>query len=96
MSLKIGRRIHAHAACDCFRTVLQVPDVRTFDSAVPLRIRAEEHNSLNNRFKPDPECGLCQRSAHLSLRPAPVKRRPSCMRGFSDFHCCKVYSLRHE
>ncbi|KAK9064043.1 hypothetical protein SSX86_017915 [Deinandra increscens subsp. villosa] len=30
------------------------PDVNGFDSKVPVRIRVEEQNSLNNRFKPDP------------------------------------------
>ena len=34
------------------------------DSAVPLRIRVEEHNSLNNRFKPDP---LCDRLRHQAI-----------------------------
>ena len=24
-----------------------------FDSAVPVRVRVEPHNSMNNRFKPD-------------------------------------------
>ncbi|KAM7467853.1 hypothetical protein LguiB_015415 [Lonicera macranthoides] len=30
------------------------PDLTEFDSAVPVRIRVEERNSLNNRFKKDP------------------------------------------
>ncbi|XP_002983855.2 glycosyltransferase family protein 64 protein C5 [Selaginella moellendorffii] len=30
------------------------PDPSDFDSAVPVRIRVEPTNSLNNRFKPDP------------------------------------------
>ncbi|GKB26608.1 glycosyltransferase family protein 64 protein C5, partial [Tanacetum coccineum] len=30
------------------------PDLTEFDSAVPVRIRVEEKNSLNNRFKSDP------------------------------------------
>ncbi|KAJ3684751.1 hypothetical protein LUZ61_013915 [Rhynchospora tenuis] len=30
------------------------PDPSDFDSAVPVRIRVEKVNSLNNRFKPDP------------------------------------------
>lgn len=29
------------------------PDLEDFDSAVPVRIRVEPQNSLNNRFKPD-------------------------------------------
>lgn len=31
-----------------------VPNLTEFDSAAPVRIRAEEVNSLNNRFRPDP------------------------------------------
>ncbi|XP_058073903.1 glucosamine inositolphosphorylceramide transferase 1-like [Magnolia sinica] len=30
------------------------PNLEDFDSAVPVRVRVEEHNSLNNRFKVDP------------------------------------------
>lgn len=30
------------------------PSPEDFDSAVPVRVRAEEHNSLNNRFRVDP------------------------------------------
>jgi hypothetical protein len=33
-----------------------VPEV-DFDSAVPVRVRVEEVNSLNNRFKMDPLIG---------------------------------------
>lgn len=32
----------------------QPPSLSDFDSAVPVRIRVEDKNSLNNRFKPDP------------------------------------------
>ncbi|KAJ6835471.1 glycosyltransferase family protein 64 protein C5 [Iris pallida] len=32
----------------------QPPSENDFDSAVPVRIRIEDKNSLNNRFKPDP------------------------------------------
>lgn len=32
----------------------QPPELSEFDSAVPVRIRVEEKNSLNNRFKVDP------------------------------------------
>ncbi|XP_058109283.1 glucosamine inositolphosphorylceramide transferase 1 [Magnolia sinica] len=32
----------------------QPPQLSELDSAVPVRIRVEEHNSLNNRFKMDP------------------------------------------
>lgn len=32
----------------------QPPSLNDFDSAVPVRIRVEDENSLNNRFKPDP------------------------------------------
>ncbi|CAA6672799.1 unnamed protein product [Spirodela intermedia] len=32
----------------------QAPSPDDFDSAVPVRVRAEEHNSLNNRFRVDP------------------------------------------
>ncbi|KAL8255353.1 hypothetical protein R6Q59_033574 [Mikania micrantha] len=30
------------------------PDPKYFDSTIPVRIRVEDQNSLNNRFKPDP------------------------------------------
>jgi len=32
----------------------QPPSLSDFDSAVPVRIRVEDKNSLNNRFRPDP------------------------------------------
>ena len=55
---------------------MQVPDASDFDSAVPLRIRTERHNSLNNRFKPDPACDISPPSLpstlHLVLRSSLV------------------------
>ena len=50
------RMITADVCRECSPVQAQVPDAGEFDSAVPLRIRPEQHNSLNNRFKPDPEC----------------------------------------
>ncbi|CAD5182161.1 unnamed protein product [Musa acuminata subsp. malaccensis] len=49
-----------YSRCESVREILVVwnkgnpPKVDEFDSAVPVRIRVEEHNSLNNRFKVDP------------------------------------------
>lgn len=54
--------IKHYSRCASVREVVVVwnkgnpPDaVADFDSAVPVRIRVEANNSLNNRFKPDPE-----------------------------------------
>ena len=59
-----------YSRCSSVREIVVVwnkgtpPDVRDFDSAVPVRIRVEERNSLNNRFKVDP---LVQTRAVLEL-----------------------------
>ena len=58
--------------CDCCCLRWQVPNANDFDSAVPLRVRPEAHNSLNNRFKPDARCsrkhpglrGVCPHTLH--------------------------------
>ncbi|XP_078428133.1 glycosyltransferase family protein 47 isoform X2 [Wolffia australiana] len=50
-----------YSRCTSVREIVVVwnkgplPDPAGFDSAVPVRIRVELENSLNNRFKPDPE-----------------------------------------
>lgn len=52
--------IQHYSQCPSVREIVVVwnkgtpPDPTTFDSAVPVRIRVEEKNSLNNRFKKDP------------------------------------------
>lgn len=43
---------------------MQIPDASDFKSKVPVRIRAEKVNSLNNRFRED---GLIKTKAVLSL-----------------------------
>ncbi|RRT54282.1 hypothetical protein B296_00049269 [Ensete ventricosum] len=49
-----------YSICTSIREILvvwnkgQPPNVTRFDSAVPLRIRVEKRNSLNNRFNVDP------------------------------------------
>ncbi|OIT26619.1 PREDICTED: glycosyltransferase family protein 64 protein C5-like [Nicotiana attenuata] len=49
-----------YSRCSSVREVVvvwnkgQPPELSEFDSAVPVRIRVEEKNSLNNRFKVDP------------------------------------------
>ncbi|CAN6457151.1 unnamed protein product [Victoria cruziana] len=52
--------IKHYSRCSSVREIVVVwnkgypPDPNEFDSAVPIRIRVEKHNSLNNRFKIDP------------------------------------------
>ena len=53
--------IKHYSRCASVREIVVVwnkgppPNPKTaFDSAVPVRVRVELHNSLNNRFKPDP------------------------------------------
>ncbi|KAF5765586.1 putative hexosyltransferase [Helianthus annuus] len=52
--------IKHYSRCPSVREIVVVwnkgtlPDLTEFDSAVPLRVRVEEKNSLNNRFKIDP------------------------------------------
>nr|GMD37082.1 glycosyltransferase family protein 64 protein C5-like [Ipomoea batatas] len=52
--------IKHYSRCSSVREIVVVwnkgkpPQLSEFDSAVPVRIRVEEKNSLNNRFKPDP------------------------------------------
>ncbi|XXG48400.1 hypothetical protein AAC387_Pa02g2862 [Persea americana] len=52
--------IKHYSRCPSVREIVVVwnkgnpPDPDDFDSAVPVRVRVEEHNSLNNRFKVDP------------------------------------------
>lgn len=53
--------IKHYSRCASVRDIVVVwnkghpPDpIADFDSAVPIRIRVEQQNSLNNRFKPDP------------------------------------------
>lgn len=49
-----------YSRCSSVREIVVVwnkgipPTLSDFDSAVPVRIRVEKHNSLNNRFKVDP------------------------------------------
>ncbi|WOL03006.1 glycosyltransferase family protein 64 [Canna indica] len=49
-----------YSRCESVREIVVVwnkgkpPSEDEFDSAVPVRIRVEKHNSLNNRFKVDP------------------------------------------
>ncbi|CDO99835.1 unnamed protein product [Coffea canephora] len=53
--------IKHYSRCSSVREIVVVwnkgkrPELSEFDSAVPVRIREEEENSLNNRFKMDPE-----------------------------------------
>ncbi|VFQ63432.1 unnamed protein product [Cuscuta campestris] len=50
-----------YSRCSSVREIVVVwnkgtpPQLTEFDSAVPVRIRVEEENSLNNRFKVDPD-----------------------------------------
>ncbi|KAL3523534.1 hypothetical protein ACH5RR_016368 [Cinchona calisaya] len=50
-----------YSRCSSVREIVVVwnkgkrPELSEFDSAVPVRIREEEQNSLNNRFKMDPK-----------------------------------------
>lgn len=50
-----------YSRCSSVREIVVVwnkgkrPELSEFDSAVPVRIREEEENSLNNRFKMDPK-----------------------------------------
>ncbi|KAJ3694999.1 hypothetical protein LUZ60_000376 [Juncus effusus] len=52
--------IEHYSKCESVREIVVIwnkgapPDESKFDSAVPVRIRVEKVNSLNNRFKPDP------------------------------------------
>nr|GMC47673.1 glycosyltransferase family protein 64 protein C5-like [Ipomoea batatas] len=52
--------IKHYSRCSSVREIVVVwnkgtpPELSEFDSAVPVRIRVEEKNSLNNRFKVDP------------------------------------------
>ncbi|XP_071713851.1 glucosamine inositolphosphorylceramide transferase 1-like [Rutidosis leptorrhynchoides] len=52
--------VRHYSQCPSVREIVVVwnkgtpPDLSEFDSAVPVRIRVEEKNSLNNRFKLDP------------------------------------------
>ncbi|KAL4568886.1 hypothetical protein LXL04_024503 [Taraxacum kok-saghyz] len=52
--------IQHYSRCPSVREIVVIwnkgtpPDLTEFDSAVPVRIRVESHNSLNNRFKVDP------------------------------------------
>ncbi|ONK64650.1 uncharacterized protein A4U43_C07F28390 [Asparagus officinalis] len=52
--------VEHYSRCSSVREIVvawnkgQAPNISDFDSAVPLRIRVEDKNSLNNRFKPDP------------------------------------------
>ncbi|XP_077210108.1 glucosamine inositolphosphorylceramide transferase 1-like [Tasmannia lanceolata] len=52
--------IKHYSRCASVREIVVVwnkgnpPNPDDFDSAVPVRVRIEEHNSLNNRFKVDP------------------------------------------
>uniref|UniRef100_A0A7N0RJ56 Glucosamine inositolphosphorylceramide transferase 1 n=1 Tax=Kalanchoe fedtschenkoi TaxID=63787 RepID=A0A7N0RJ56_KALFE len=52
--------VQHYSRCPSVREIVVVwnkgtpPNVSDFDSAVPVRIRVEEHNSLNNRFRHDP------------------------------------------
>ncbi|CAI9302991.1 unnamed protein product [Lactuca saligna] len=52
--------IQHYSRCSSVREIVVIwnkgtpPDVTEFDSAVPVRIRVESKNSLNNRFKLDP------------------------------------------
>lgn len=52
--------IKHYSRCPSVREIVIVwnkgnpPNPDDFDSAVPIRVRVEEHNSLNNRFKVDP------------------------------------------
>ncbi|GER28934.1 glycosyltransferase family protein 47 [Striga asiatica] len=49
-----------YSRCSSVREIVVVwnrgspPNATDFDSAVPVRVRVEDRNSLNNRFKPDP------------------------------------------
>lgn len=53
--------IKHYSRCSSVREIVVVwnkgkrPELSEFDSAVPVRIREEEENSLNNRFKMDPK-----------------------------------------
>lgn len=52
--------IQHYSRCPSVREIVVIwnkgtpPDLTKFDSAVPIRIRVESNNSLNNRFKLDP------------------------------------------
>ncbi|KAK6790374.1 hypothetical protein RDI58_014174 [Solanum bulbocastanum] len=52
--------VNHYSRCSSVREIVvvwnkgQPPELSEFDSAVPVRIRVEERNSLNNRFKVDP------------------------------------------
>lgn len=52
--------INHYSRCSSVREIVVVwnkgtpPQASDFDSPVSIRIRVEEHNSLNNRFNPDP------------------------------------------
>lgn len=52
--------VQHYSRCPSVREIVVIwnkgtpPDLTEFDSAVPVRIRVEEKNSLNNRFKIDP------------------------------------------
>ncbi|TMW97242.1 hypothetical protein EJD97_005919 [Solanum chilense] len=52
--------VNHYSRCSSVREIVvvwnkgQPPELSEFDSAVPVRIRIEERNSLNNRFKVDP------------------------------------------
>ncbi|XP_052184752.1 glucosamine inositolphosphorylceramide transferase 1-like [Diospyros lotus] len=55
------------------------PELSDFDSAVPVRIRVEKRNSLNNRFKTDP---MIKTRAVLELDDDIVMRCDDIERGF--------------
>ncbi|XP_071732933.1 glucosamine inositolphosphorylceramide transferase 1-like [Rutidosis leptorrhynchoides] len=74
-----------YSRCASIREIVVVwnkgkpPNPNEFDSSVPVRIRVEEKNSLNNRFKPDP---LIQTKAVLELDDDIMMNCDDLERGF--------------
>ncbi|VFQ83679.1 unnamed protein product [Cuscuta campestris] len=78
--------IKHYSRCSSVREIVVVwnkgkpPRASDFDSAVPVRIRVEEENSLNNRFRPDP---LVKTRAVLELDDDIMMTCDDVERGFS-------------
>nr|XP_043613491.1 glucosamine inositolphosphorylceramide transferase 1 [Erigeron canadensis] len=80
--------VNHYSQCASVREILVVwnkgkpPDPKEFDSAVPVRIRVEEQNSLNNRFRPDP---LIKTKAILELDDDIMMNCDDLERGFKTW-----------
>ncbi|PWA96354.1 glycosyl hydrolase, five-bladed beta-propellor domain-containing protein [Artemisia annua] len=77
--------VNHYSRCASVREIVVVwnkgnpPDPNDFDSAVPVRIRVEKQNSLNNRFRPDP---LIKTKAVLELDDDIMMNCDDIERGF--------------